>query len=830
MHQKVTIHARLVHARFVIVLLAGFMWSLWAAHPAHAQDIPTVFTDPRSGPAGEFVSLQGMGFVPGNYEGIVFWDGAPLTPIKIPDGGRIDTSIRIPPSATKGEYTIRVCAAFRSNETGELTCFTGEFEQADETPFLVTDEVPIRLCKEDVNDCSGFGGATVYNATSGEKFETDGDGYLVGRDRFASGDLIWALAPNSTTRDYTVNFTSGPPVAVEQLAFSPEFRELRLALTLDAPLLVYDLTVAAQWHVEGDPAYAARLATDFAAASGYLYDFTGGQMALGQITVFQELEQWDQVDVHLYANNVLRPNAVVGGIVSTYTTDLDPVIDIVYEPGTVDMGSQWNRYGVPPGQVVNDSDQLVDTAKLVDDWSMAFAHELGHYLLYLYDTYRDVQGNDSAAVAAQCTGSAMSDVYRPENHAFISAPDLWKRDCGGTEAYAMLNGRTEWSTILLWYDWLLTPDAPLATEQLPVNLTEVTFVTPSQTPGPAYLPGVVDLAYQDNENSSGEARAFTYRNDRIYEQGKPIKEVNQVALTGAQVGDLLCVYDVNDYTEESGDTPRHQFGCETLQLGDSSMDMRKDSTWRPVVTLHQVATDTLRMTVTQVLSAAPTAGLTARIFPEHETGLPPVPVAPVTDADWGYDFTFAGPIPPLYVQLYVDETPAAPLTRRETVLDRGTGGGGLFGPVRKFGGVLVYSSDGKATYQRDGDLELAAGESISWQSMAGTPPLPLDKRISGQSYRLDAYPASLVISGTVQLEFQEIGDDVVASHTQAQEDPTVHFFDGQSWRLLATEIRDPASGAPAVKIATAPSQGVGVYAVLYTREVNRAWLPLLQGP
>ncbi|MEZ4608673.1 MAG: hypothetical protein R2838_00190 [Caldilineaceae bacterium] len=50
---------------------------------------------------------------------------------------------------------------------------------------------------------------------------------------------------------------------------------------------------------------------------------------------------------------------------------------------------------------------------------------------------------------------------------------------------------------------------------------------------------------------------------------------------------------------------------------------------------------------------------------------------------------------------------------------------------------MVYSSDGKATYQRAGDLTLAAGEVIAWQSMAGTPPLPADKRITGQAYRLD---------------------------------------------------------------------------------------------
>ncbi|MCB0158453.1 MAG: hypothetical protein KDD83_10025, partial [Caldilineaceae bacterium] len=191
----------------------------------------------------------------------------------------------------------------------------------------------------------------------------------------------------------------------------------------------------------------------------------------------------------------------------------------------------------------------------------------------------------------------------------------------------------------------------------------------------------------------------------------------------------------------------------------------------------------------------------------------------------------------LYVRLFVDEVVAGTTTRRETVLDRGTGGGGLFGPVSRYGGVLVYSSDGKATYQRAGDLTLAAGESIAWQSMAGTPPLPADKRITGQAYRLDAFPASLVAEGTVQFEFEAIpgAASVGAAHAgAATSTPSVHYFDGGSWQPLNTSIGAPTSGATDTLLASAPSQGTGVYAVLYDvtpeQDLNQIWLPLLRVP
>ena len=799
-------------------------------------DPPALSTDPTSAKAGALITLIGANFTPGDYEGLVFWDGNGIDRLKIPTGGAFNATVRVPVDAFVGEHSISVCAA-ESDAGGNLTCITGSFEQRAETLFVVDAATPIRVCKEEVDPCSPFSKATVYRTADGKSIGVDEDGYVLEPDAFGDGDEIWGSALNSTLPDFEVYFTSGAPVAVADLFFAADPGEYRLALTLDKPLLLYDLDVSATWYVEGNETYKQALRDNLDKAAQYLYDFTDGQMTLGALTVHQSLDNWDDADVRLYASNTLRPNAVVGGVVSTYTADLDAVIPLTYTPGTVDMGSAWNRYGVPPGQSVQDGGVTIDTATLTEDWSLAFAHELGHYLLYLFDTYRDAQGNDSAQIAAQCAGSAMGDVYQSANHAFVADANLWKINCGNTEAYAMLNGRTEWATITGWYSWLFTPGDPGRANTLPVDLTTVTFIPPTETPGQPLLTDTMTLNYVDGETASGEARAFIYRNDRIIEQGKPIAGGNQLALTGPEAGDRLCVYDVNDFTEADGASPRHQFGCEVLSPGDATLQMSKDAGWAPVVTLQQTAADTLHISVTQELPAGLLNALSAQIYPEHKPGLTPQPIAQVSGADFARDIVLSGPVPPLYVRLFVDEVVAGTTTRRETVLDRGTGGGGLFGPVSRYGGVLVYSSDGKATYQRAGDLTLAAGESIAWQSMAGTPPLPADKRITGQAYRLDAFPASLVAEGTVQFEFEAIpgAASVGAAHVgAATSTPSVHYFDGAGWQPLNTSIGAPTSGATDTLLASAPSQGTGVYAVLYDvvpeQDLNQIWLPLLRVP
>jgi hypothetical protein len=168
---------------------------------------------------------------------------------------------------------------------------------------------------------------------------------------------------------------------------------------------------------------------------------------------------------------------------------------------------------------------------------------------------------------------------------------------------------------------------------------------------------------------------------------------------------------------------------------------------------------------------------------------------------------------PVYLQLWVAETPPAPQTRREVIADRGAGGNGAYGPARLHSGVMAVSSDGNASYESDEPIELGPGESIAWQSMPGTPTVTPWQRISGQSYRLDAFPAGLVAGGTVTIRYMnDFG--LLSAAGAAEEDPAVHFWDGSQWVPLASTLVLPAGAADSVFAATAPSQGAGIYAVL----------------
>ncbi len=301
-----------------------------------------------------------------------------------------------------------------------------------------------------------------------------------------------------------------------------------------------------------------------------------------------------------------------------------------------------------------------------------------------------------------------------------------------------LNGRTEWQTIQGWYDWVQIPVGVVAGPAAPPTpLTSVTFVAPPVTPGAAAA-NLFNLDYQDNETSSGEARAFLYQNGRLVEQGKPPKASTTVQLTGAQVGDRLCVYDINDHAE-AGESTRHQFGCEQIVAGDDLLIMTKEPVWDPEVSLLQIGPQKLQIVVTATVPAG--LQLRVRLYPEHEPALPDTVLPRVGDI-FSTTIVLTEAVPALYAQLFVNETPPQPSTRREVVADRGTGGGGAFGPAKAYGGALVVSSDGNASFEPDGDLELLAGQSIAWQSMPGTPPLPFLRWISGQSYRLDAFPPS----------------------------------------------------------------------------------------
>ena len=167
-----------------------------------------------------------------------------------------------------------------------------------------------------------------------------------------------------------------------------------LTVSSKNPLLLFDLNVALEWNASQDEQYQAQLSADLRRASELLYDWTNGQAALGNVRVYHDARRnilpdgtnaWNNAHVRIYASNRLRPNADQGGIISEVFTETVQIGNearpIGYLPGQVRMGATWNRYGD------------ATAGNLGDDWPAAFAHELGHYLLFLDDNYLTLKDN-----------------------------------------------------------------------------------------------------------------------------------------------------------------------------------------------------------------------------------------------------------------------------------------------------------------------------------------------------------------------------------------------------------------------------------------------------
>ncbi len=684
---------------------------------------------------------------------------------------------------------------------------------------------PIRVCWVSATNCQAATNAQVYNTTTGTVHTVDNAGFVTNRAQIADGAGVWAMVPISATDTYSLYYTSGAAQTVNAAAYNgPPQGIMTLVVDRQQPLMLHNLNVAAQWNLEGDPTYKAQLQANLLLASDKFYDFTNGQMALGTITVHQNYENWDAADVWLFASNSMRPEADIGGMVDVST--VDPFWDgtgdkhkLVYEPGRAYMGATWNRYGLPTAPI----SPTLDTS---EDWSSVLAHELGHYLLFLDDTYFRFRNDFVIESVYSCTGSAMGWVYFPENTEFVFDQTHWNNNCLHTSHNDQLQ-RTEWETMRLWYPWLAAPTANAGPAALPAALTQVNFVPPTDATTPV-VNQLFDLDYRDGETASSKARAVIYRADRVIDQGKPNAGSTQVQLFGAQAGDRLCLIDI-DSNAVAPATPRNQYGCETISGGDNTLFLEKDGAWAPIMLINPV-TPTLPGGTSLVISVTqpvePAVVLKARVYPEHETTFSEITLTGAANSYSGrVDLPFT---PAAYVQLWVDESEAPDGTdpRREALVDYGVGGGGLPGPKSQLGfAPIISSSNGRAFFVARAGLTLQSGEFIALQSMAGSPPLPSNSTLVGQPYRLIAYPNRLVDAGSINLRFDRLLP-LQAAANGGTETYALHFWDGQQWLPLeTTRATEPAGN----ELASASSAGVGIYAVLQTQPLDDVvYLPLIQ--
>ena len=674
-----------------------------------------------------------------------------------------------------------------------------------------------------LSDDQAIGGQP-FADLAGVPFRTDNQGYLQGRGQIDIGDRLLALAPIPLPLAYTnlystslnLNYTNAAPTEIGLDTDTVDQTGVQtLTVSADNPLLLFDLEVALEWDAHNDSTYLDQLKFDLQKASQHLYDFSDGQAALGEIVVSQNADDWIFAHLDVHATNRLRPYATIGGVVLTDTVDPQHP-DIVNGIGQIHMGATWNRYG-NPGQ------------SLGEDWPLILAHELGHYLFFLDDTYLGLNEDDLLIAINEC-GSAMGDVYNVNNTEFLGS-GAWLPACQDTLAHKEL-ARSEWETIELWYPWLKTPTSlNTGPGQMPFQLTTVQILDPI-TPSQTLVDPTFFLDYQNGEVGSSEARAYLLRNkigtsaggpddyEYIYDLGNPVGGQNRLLARGAQPGDRLCVFD----------QPRAQYGCEIIENGDERLALEQDPTWTPVVQISPVNSTTFTLQVEDLPGGL---NVMARLYPEFGSGGAGQPLPEVTSGVYSGPIQLDDPALTGDVLVWVVEPAQEFDPRRETIVtysiggnpgnsrggggnSRGgggnsRGGGGNSrggGGNSRGGGAPVVSADGQMIFFDTSDISFDEGQFYTVQNMASLPPLPDGKLAIGQGYNLFAtgFPVNnSVLTGSIT--FQYLGDDVLIEG-KSEDELSIHFWDGAQWRTLATHLDTTFN------LASASSQGAGIYALL----------------
>ncbi len=301
-------------------------------------------------------------------------------------------------------------------------------------------------------------------------------------------------------------------------------------------LVLFNIVVSVEWDATDE--YLAMLEDAFRKASAYLYDVTDGQMAFGQVTIYDRAQYWADADFQFSTKNIVRPYAFVGGITSSD------------EAHTIRVGRFWDggsgnngHWNEPPGY-------------------RTLIHEFGHYALYLYDEYffRLVDANGfSRELDAFCTDETVLDNDKDATNASLmfyqyNASELadktynWGQNCTSTEQYRLNNGQSDWETVLNYYDgpdWVLnTPSergyVMAGPEAFPTQLLPLPTVVTSNSgkAGPSRQLTVLNPHSQPAHHAV--VALYTIRdNDTIaIDQGLTDSQ-GQIAVYGAVEGDTI---------------------------------------------------------------------------------------------------------------------------------------------------------------------------------------------------------------------------------------------------------------------------------------------------
>lgn len=510
-------------------------------------------------------------------------------------------------------------------------------------------------------------GATAYTNDAGRRLVTDQSGYLQGRGRLEPLDRIVALETVTATSTYSLCYTSAPVdrsglnLPSVPIAGGPQVLNTRS----DYRMLLFNLEVSLEWDARKDTQIMSRLQADIKRSSELLFDWTNGQAALGDVTVYHDAQEWGNADIRVYLSNRLRPNAAQGGVAKRPMTETlhinnsmgqAPDRTVTYIPGQVRIGAEWNRFGETTGN-------------LGEDWPRALAHELGHYLFYLDDNYLGLKNGRLIQVTG-CPG-AMSDPYRTDYSEFHPGQLEQEDDPKGTWSWAehcletlsnLSTGRPDWDTISRFYSD--TNKLPLLTsgrskppiegpDILPLAVTRVSFVAPQPsgtTRDGAVLESmsrtlevpVINILASAGYRANPKARAFVvqqrfqssgseadgrsvpaFDGSRIIDLGQPSGD--QLFAYGARVegrtpssepADRVCVFDTTH--ERDLGAPTSLMGCQKMSRNSSELRLHSARAWRPDVALRPQSATQIDLEVGNV---AVGKRLAARLYPSDDKAL-----------------------------------------------------------------------------------------------------------------------------------------------------------------------------------------------------------------
>ncbi len=323
-------------------------------------------------------------------------------------------------------------------------------------------------------------------------------------------------------RIYTSNVGWAANGALQEFSVSAP-GEQRLAVRQDRALVLFNLLISIEWDATDE--YTAEIMNALRSGSDYLYDLTDGQMAIGQVNIYDNGIHWAEADIQISARNNVRPHAYVGGL----TADNKSYV--------IRLGRFWNGASGSQG------------SWQAQDGYRTLIHEFAHYGLYLYDEYFgylfDDQGNLLGEVEKSCTGienrnpagdatnaSVMDHHYTSSELAMRGVNGLWSSACEQTAQW-QINGESDWDTITRMYG----DNAALARWQ---------FLTPGMRgilPGPTAPPASLPDIPLVNVHASGPSA--------------PPRQLTVYGPEGLYLGALVALYKQNGQVIGQGFTDQN---------------------------------------------------------------------------------------------------------------------------------------------------------------------------------------------------------------------------------------------------------------------------------